>query len=374
MCYNKHEMLILDPQVRCSAGKAPSVFLQIAAVLAMWIAVQPALAEDATSTEQPSAAVQGASAYFSANKSAKPKEQIGDGKNPSTAELSQSISRLGSADYRTREEAVRQLMAAGSSAIEPLKKAAQGQDLEVSYRAVRVLQSLLEHDDSATQQQAADALESLSAGEHSAADIATDALAVYHLTQQDRALESLRRLGATVREFGFGDDMEIILDDQWHGKTADLALLKQAPRMNHLQILYVKLDDEALKILTELTQLDFIELFGTGISEESTAVLAQALPGVKIDRRNGAMLGVGASPTSTACTINNVVRGSAAETADIHLNDEILSIDGHPMQRFEELTALIGAKNIGDSVSIDLRRDGQLLTKHVTLGKWERQD
>jgi hypothetical protein len=374
MCYNKHEMLILNPPVRSSAGKAPSAFLQVAALLAMWIAVQPALAEDAISTEQPSPAAPGTSANFSANKAAKPKQQIDEDKNPSIAELNQSISRLGSADYRTREEAVRQLMGAGSSAIEPLKKAAQGQDLEVSYRAVRVLQSLLEHDDSATQQQAAGALESLSAGEHSAADIATDALAVYHLTQQDRAIESLRRLGATVREFGFGDDMEIILDDQWHGKTADLALLKQAPRMNHLQILYVKLDDEALKILTELTQLDFIELFGTGISEESTTALAQALPGVKIDRRNGAMLGVGASPTSTPCTINNVVRGSAAEAADIRLKDEILSIDSHPMQRFEELTALIGAKNIGDSVSIDLRRDGQLLTKHVTLGKWQRQD
>jgi len=366
-------MLTPIPPVRSSAGKSTSDFLQVAALLAMWIAVQPGVAEDAISTERPSSAAPSISANSDVSKATKPKQPIGKDKNPPTAELNESITRLGSADYRTREEAVRQLMAAGSSAIEPLKKAAQGQDLEVSYGAVRVLQSLLEHDDSATQQQAADALESLSAGEHSAADLATDALAVYHLTQQDRAIESLRRLGATVREFGFGDDMEIILDDQWHGKTADLALLKQAPRMNHLQILYVKLDDEALKFLTELTQLDFIELFGTGISEESAAALAQALPGVKIDRRNGAMLGVGASPTSTACMISNVVRGSAAEAADIHLNDEILSIDGHPMQRFEELTSLIGAKNIGDSVSIELRRDGQLLTKHVTLGKWQRQ-
>ncbi len=127
--------------------------------------------------------------------------------------------------------------------------------------------------------------------------------------------------------------------------------------------------------MSELTQLGSpdtygtIDLFGTGISEQAAAALTQALPGTKIDRRNGAMLGVG--PISpVACTIGRVVDGSAAMAADFRVDDEIVGIDGQPVQRFEEITTLIGAKSPGDSISIDLRRNGQTLTKKVVLGKW----
>jgi hypothetical protein len=376
MCYNRRQMLISNLPVRSFVGHPASELPRVAFLLALLIVVQPAVAEDAVATKHSASATNASPAANAINvaapvQPATPLKAAATTKSPTLANVDQSITRLGSPDFRTREEALRQLMAAGSSAIEPLTKAAQAQDLEVSYRAMRVLQSLLEQEDLSTQQRAAGALESLSTGDNYAtAELAADALALYHLTQQDRALECLRRLGATVSEIGFGDELQIVLDSQWHGKSADLALLKQAPRLNHLRILYVKIDDEALKTLAELTQLDFIELYGTGVSEESAAALAQSLPGVKIDRRNGAMLGVGPSLASIGCTIGTVVPGSAAMAADFRLDDEILSIDGHPVQRFEELTSLIGAKNVGDAVSIDLRRDGQIVTKQVTLGKW----
>ena len=323
-------------------------------------------ADHTPSTTEPSAAGKDGAVAKTGQKTAD------DAASPTETKVEQLIARLASADFRTREDAAQALKAAGAAAIEPLSKAAQAKDLEVSYRAVHVLQSLLEQQDSATQQQAAAALESLSNGDdYAAADLAADALAVYHLTQQDRALESLRRLGATISEIGFGDQFQIVLDSQWHGNTADLDLLKQVPRVNHLRILYVKLDDAALKILGQLGQLDFIDLIGTGVSEESAATLAQSLPGVKIDRRNGAMLGVGPAMAQIGCTIGTVVDGSAAMAADFRIGDEILSIDGHPVQKFEELTALIGAKNVGETAAIELRRGDQLVTKQVALGKWQ---
>lgn len=379
MCYNKGAMTILHQPVRLLAGPRASGLPCVAALLAMLIVIQPAAAEDDASTlhASPTAASKTDVSKEAASKAAvyKPapaKQTAENGKPPNPADINQSIARLGSADYHTREQAVRQLIAAGSQAIGPLTKAAQAADLEVSYRAVRVLQSLLDQEDLGAQQQAAAALQSLATGEdYPAADLAADALTLYRLTQQDRALESLRRLGATVSAIGFGDDIEIILNGQWHGKTADLALLKQTPHLNHLRILYVKLDDQALKTLAALTQLNYLDLIGTGISTESADGLTQALPGVIIDRRNGALLGIAPSPVSIGCTVGEVVDGSAASAADIRAGDEIISIDGHAVQRFEELTALIGAKNVGDSAAIELRRDGQLITKQVSLGRWQ---
>ncbi len=181
--------MTLHLPVRCSAGRASSNLLRLAAVLALLIAVHPVAAEESVPVDPPAAA----NGSGAAGK-AKPEQQSADKKIPSTAEVDRSIAAPASDDYRTREAAVKQLKSLGSTAIDSLAKAAQSHDLEVSYRAVRVLQTLLEQTDQDTQQQAADVLESLSDGDNASADLAADALAVYHLTQQDRALNTLRLL------------------------------------------------------------------------------------------------------------------------------------------------------------------------------------
>ena len=94
---------------------------------------------------------------------------------------------------------MQQLIAAGPKVIEPVAKAAQTEDLEVAYRCISVLQSILESNDLAAQQQADVALEALAAKKTTVvANLATDALAVYLSTRQDHAIEQLRRLGAAV--------------------------------------------------------------------------------------------------------------------------------------------------------------------------------
>lgn len=343
MCYNKRQMSHSSLPIRSSAFRPLSRVFGIVFLLAMLMTVRTGAAEEPASV---------------------------DGKiSPSSATIEKLIDRLGSADFRTREQAVRQLTAAGSSAIEPLTKAAYAQDLEVSYRAVRALQSMLEQGDVATQNQAASVLEELSTSTNEeAAGLAADALSLYHLTQQDRALDSLRRLGAMV-DNGLSDDLRIMLGSEWHGTSADLALLRQIPHLIRLRILYVKIDDAALKTLSELNQLAFIDLYGTGMTDESAAALAQSLPGVTIDRRNGAMLGI-RSTQGGGSTVNEIVQDSGAMAADLHINDEILAIDGHPIQQFADLTTIVGAKNAGDTISLDVKREGQVINKQVTLGKW----
>ena len=269
------------------------------------------------------------------------------------------VEQLGALDYRTREAATKRLIAAGPAAIGPLAKAAQTKDLETSYRAVRVLQLSLDGDELAAQEQAAAVLESLAAGEAgSAADAARDALALYHLTRQDRAVESLRRLGAIIVEeplaFGSGD-FRVILDGNWRGKSTDLSLLNQIPQLGRLRIYYVELGDDAVELLCKLSQINYLDLYGTGMSAETEAKLARALPGVAIVRFSGGMLGVAPVSATIGCSVDKVVHNSAAQAADIQQGDEILSFDGHPVQRFDDLKALIKTKKAGDRVAIEVR-------------------
>ena len=126
----------------------------------------------------------------------------------SAGEIQRLVAQLGDGDYRRREDATTQLISAGPEAIEPIAKAALAKDVETAYRAVRILQAFSDRNDEKIQQRAVVALESLAADENEAtADLAADALAFYHLTLQDRAIDQLKQLGAAVRQVRDGDQM-----------------------------------------------------------------------------------------------------------------------------------------------------------------------
>lgn len=293
----------------------------------------------------------------------------------SAADTQRRIDELGSPDYRTRETAMQQLIAAGPQVIEPVAKAANTEDLEVSYRCISVLQSLLESSDPAAQQQADRALESLAAKKATAvASLATDALAVYLSTRQDRAVEQLRQLGAAVL-VGIPDAenrmLYVKLNKDWRGRGADFDLLAQLPDLQRLSIYGVQLDDGAVKSIGQLSQITALDLFGTGVSQEAAQKLATALPGAKIDRRNGALLGIGGHAGATPCRVDEVQPHSAAEAADIRPDDEIVSFEGQPIHNFEEFTALVAGKNGGDKVKLEIRRADEVISKQVTLGQWQ---
>ncbi len=131
-----------------------------------------------------------------ADRSAPPAKTTADNPvhTPTAAEIDRQVVDLGSSDYRVREQATRQLIAAGPVAIDALSKALKADDFEISVRALRVMQAFLEGQNRAAQAQAAEVLESLAGNVDSAlAGQASDAIDLYHLTQQVRALAALRR-------------------------------------------------------------------------------------------------------------------------------------------------------------------------------------
>ena len=336
--------------------------LPCVAVLIVLAAAWPAHAEDAPAI---SSGPETASAPAADRKDAAPSE----------ADLNRWITQLGSPDYNIREEAVTKLSAAGRQAIEPLTKAAQADDLETSYRSVRILQTLLDDGDQATMQQAVASLQKLAADPSKpAADLATDALAFYRLTQQDKAVETLRHLGATVSNDQMNlepGDLAITLDSRWKGKSSDLNLLKEVRNLAWLRVINHPLDEKELATIGELSQATEIDLFGTGVSALAAQKLGAALPDAVIDRRNGAFLGVGGSPGLTNCLITEVRDDSAAAAAGIMLGDEITSFDSKPVHNFEEFTTLVSDCKGGDQIELQIHRDNDTLTKKVTLGQWQ---
>jgi serine protease Do len=94
--------------------------------------------------------------------------------------------------------------------------------------------------------------------------------------------------------------------------------------------------------------------------------------GTMISRRDlqkGGFLGVGTMETEDGLRIMNLVNESAAQKGGILKSDVIIAIDGEPIDSQEELFIVVGSKEPGDEVVIDLRRGKKDLSISLQLGK-----
>tara|TARA_B100000676_G_scaffold280467_1_gene304736 strand:- start:1054 stop:2004 length:951 start_codon:yes stop_codon:yes gene_type:complete len=94
--------------------------------------------------------------------------------------------------------------------------------------------------------------------------------------------------------------------------------------------------------------------------------------GTMISRRElqkGGFLGVGTMETEDGLRIMSLVNESAAQKGGILKSDVITAIDGEPIDSQEELIIVVGSKEPGDEVLIDLRRGKKDLSISLELGK-----
>ncbi len=304
---------------------------------------------------------------------------------PPTAEISRWIGQLDSNEYWTREEASKRLFRAGRAAITALGDAARSPKLEVSTRAVGVLSQFLEFDDPQVELAAETILEEIAASRvTSAAARAETALAGYREGRQERSLNKLRELGASVASSALNGEIALVqvtIGEGWRGDTQDLAILKRLPSLQRLSIYEDNVDDRALKHLTPLKQLTYLELFGTRISDEGIERLKEKLTSTQIDRRKGGLLGVmgDRSARGGGCLVTTVQPGTAADKAGLEPGDVIVKFEGKDVTDFLGLTELISAKAGGETVELEIERQTQVgekiekqrLTKKATLDQWK---
>ena len=134
----------------------------------------------------------------------------------------------------------------------------------------------------------------------------------------------------------------------------DLAVLKDAPDLDLLEFVYSPIGDEAVDLLLKLPVSGNLYLFGTKLSASGQQSLMSQLDGVEMFLSRGGFLGVQALGNSAV--INEVVRGGAAEAAGLRSNDKMLSVNGIPIQLFEDLRKQLAKFAEGETVIIEFER------------------
>lgn len=81
-------------------------------------------------------------------------------------------------------------------------------------------------------------------------------------------------------------------------------------------------------------------------------------------------IGVAADPDSQEAAIREVVPDSPAAKAGIQAGDVITKFDGRPIDTFQDLVERVGGKKPRDKVTIELRRDGNLVELELTIGRY----
>ena len=346
--------------------------------------------------------------------------------DPAVEQIRRWVAQLDAERFVDREVATERLIAAGLTAIEPVLAAATEANLEVTTRSVYVLQELALCADERTAEAAHAALERIAQPRlTSAARRARSTLARLNLIRQDRAILELKRLGANVgtrpSELGFAlvEGYSVELNESWQGSPQDLVRLRWlrdageltlegsqvtdewlkhvAPmtdlsaltikranitdeglthllglkQLSLLTLMYVPVTDEGLGALQQLRGVGRLRIYGARLTEAGVGRLKDALLTAEVDVRRGAFLGIGCQDGTEGCVIYTVRPNSAAEKAGLMVNDVIVEYEGQKVVDYKSLTAGIGNNVAGDTVTIQVIRDGRALTKRVRLGEWD---
>lgn len=336
------------------------------------------------------------------------------------------VTDLDSERFYDREVATEKLVDAGAVAVGPVAEAAASNNLEVTTRGMYILQELALSVDAETEEAAHGALKTMAESRGTATGRrAAATLAKLNAIRHDRALNDLKRLGATVgiasSQFGLPvvERRLIEIGEKWRGEDKDLARLgwlrdvdelkihgsrvnddwlkhvakvtgldtltikraevtdagiKQLAGMRELRtlaLMYLPITDNSLQTLKEFQDFEKIKIYGCKITPTGADELDEALTVTEVDYRRGAFLGIACLEDHPQCVIYKVTLNGAAQKAGLMPNDVIYEYEGKRVGNFESLTALI-AKNVqGDKVTMKILRNEQKLTKTITLGEWE---
>lgn len=273
---------------------------------------------------------------------------------PSLDEINQWIRDLNAPEFTRREAATRHLIAAGTEAAEPLSTAAQTSSLEATSRITTILRTWYTSGNDELIEPAEAALEKLveSKNRHIASRAATTLEQFATTIRQDRAIAQIKQLGGTIEEsrtirglrIAGPDDTRffmVILGRNWQGGEEGLKYLR---RMSGLTTLYLLQDLSTGKILTP------------GVNQDAVDELRRALPALDVTFRGPAFLGVKSMANVTICRIDEVPPGTPAHRAKIQPGDVVIGFDDKPIESFHDLVKLIGTKQPGDVIKLEVLR------------------
>ncbi len=262
--------------------------------------------------------------------------------------------------FAVREAAQLQLIAAGPAALKLVGAAATTGSLESTTRAVNILLHWTEGKDSALGLGALEYLATLTNRPAEAA-MANQRLAD---VREKAAMEAFVELGGSI-EFDRlmpvmgSDSIQVKIGPSWAGGVEGLDHITAIRHATTVSFLSAPLEgDLAVPTLTNSPHVQRVEFFGTKVSDEALAKLAESLPHAVVDVRGGARLGIQGQEVAGGAGISGVQPGTAAAKAGLVPGDVITQIGDVVVGDFSALTREIAKANVGDSVVLTVLRPG----------------
>ncbi|MBA4030972.1 MAG: hypothetical protein C0478_08780, partial [Planctomyces sp.] len=237
--------------------------------------------------------------------------------------------------------------------------------LEQRMRLANVLRSWIAKADDPSLERISDVLDELGRTSDSMRVFVKATLREYEHRTAELAIRQFEKLGGAIEkqpiEFGFGGraprmggDEEnfkryAVIGRNWQGGDAGLKYLVRIPR---LELIY--------------------HVKGAPVTPRALAELQGAIPGLQIQERGSAYLGVTSNQGETPLRLSIVKVGSPAAKAGLKEDDLVLRFGGKEAGTFDNLVRLIGERNPGDAVEVDILRDGKRQTLVVELGEWSK--
>jgi hypothetical protein len=323
--------------------------------------------------------------------------------------VNEAAIRLNSPRFAEREAASKELIEARAPAVAALLEVAKTGSLEAAVRSVGILEAIYvscgEFEENALEelwwtnddlaraylwldvreaQTTADAAEfALDELERTARPAVVERAAVvlesHYDIRERRAIAEIERLHGKAL---FGETSTVLL---WNARV------NPAPLPNELQkdsargrgeltmiVIGPKWSggDEGLKHVARLKRLHKLyRIEGSQVTDNGIMRLAAAVPGLEIEVRAAAKLGIEHRPDpmspAEGCKIDAVKLGEAAANAGLRSRDIILRFAGERVVDFNSLITILHRHNPGDKVEAIITRDEVPMTVELTLTGWD---
>jgi hypothetical protein len=292
---------------------------------------------------------------------------------PSPAEIAAWISDLDSREYRVRERATRQLLAAGDAALDPLLAAANGDHPEPADRAVWILQRQAQNVDPDTAETALKRLVQLRDRPKLAAQAESELARIAVVACQRR----LTSLGAecslnieTIATLNPAPVFRVRLGANWRGTSEDLRPLAELNSQQYIALEGPAIDDAVVRLFEARPALASMQLLNTKVSVPAIDALKARHPNAAVQLRNRALMGVGCLIHAAGAKIDRVEPGQAADKAGLAEGVVITAINGQQVPDFDRLTAHVAQYEPGEKMTVEVLRGEERRVFEVTLGSW----
>lgn len=289
------------------------------------------------------------------------------------AEIAAWISELDSREFRVRERATRQLLAAGAPALGALLTAANGDRPEPADRAVWIMQRLAQNVDQQVAEAALKRLVQLQDRPQLVAKAQSE-LQRIGIAACERHLKALGAECSTnvepITMLGYAQVFRVRLGANWRGTSKDLQPLADLHNQLHIALEGPAVDDAVLKLFEARPSLIWMHLLNTKISVAAVDALKTRHPNALVYLKNRALMGVACQNHADGALVMTVEPGEAAHAAGVVAGDVITAIDGRKLPDFDRLTAHIAQHEPGDRITIEVLRGEEKRTLEVTLGSW----